>query len=69
MANKGHSTQIENIYGEGDAVYAKSEGSDVLYVEDVNNGIYVLRRSETKGKDVIRGKEFREADLSDTPWM
>ena len=68
---KGDVIQVKNIYGEGDAVYAKDEGNGtlMLYVEEVKNGIYILRRSGTKEKDVIRDKEFCEADLSETPWM
>lgn len=59
--------QDDHLYVEGQAVYARGEGDAKLYVEEVKNGVYRLRRSETKGVNVLE-KEFREEDLSEEPW-
>lgn len=55
---------------EGDEVYAKSEGDgqEKLYVEDVKDGVYTLRRDKEKGMRVISDKKFQEGDLSLTKW-
>lgn len=62
--------QVRNIYVEGKAVFAKSEGHgrEKLYVEGGADGVYTLRKDEAKGRGVLRDKVFAEEDLNEIPW-
>ena len=62
--------QVPNIYVEGKAVFAKSEGNgqEKLYVEGAADGVYTLRKAEAKGQGVLRDKVFAEEDLNEIPW-
>ena len=59
--------QINNIYNEGDEVFAENESGDKykLYVEKLlSNGGYKMRSSETKGEGLVK-KEFAETELTE----
>ena len=62
--------QVRNIYVEGKAVFAKSEGNgqEKFYVEGAADGVYTLRKDEAKGQGVLRDKVFAEEDLNEIPW-
>lgn len=55
-------------WDENEGVYAKGEGTEKLYVDEIlGNKKYKLRKTETKGGEVL-AKEFVDADLKQTVW-
>ncbi|CAD6566994.1 MAG: hypothetical protein ASARMPREDX12_009209 [Alectoria sarmentosa] len=60
--------KIPDLYTENMKVFAKNEGKEKLYIDEVlGNGEYKLRKGDTKGADVLE-EVFAEKDLSEKGW-
>ncbi|CAD6565252.1 MAG: hypothetical protein ASARMPRED_006524 [Alectoria sarmentosa] len=67
-AKKKVSDLIPDLYTENMKVFAKNEGKEKLYIDEVlGNGEYKLRKGDTKGADVLE-EVFAEKDLSEKGW-
>ena len=68
MLIQGLGDQIPDLYTENMKVFAKNEGKEKLYIDEVlGNGEYKLRKGDTKGADVLE-EVFAEKDLSEKGW-